>query len=176
MVFILKRDPGFCQSLVSSHWCHETCICTTVDILTSMLYPKQAHADVIKWKKNLRYWPFVRGVHRWPVNSPHKGQWRGALMFSLICTWTSGWANHRDAGDLRRHRAHYVVTVLIWPSFITSNCHFTSRYFGGLKQELWDNVGTMSVLIIQHRFCSIQYSSCQRQIYICDVREDQPQP
>ena len=32
-----------------------------------------------------RYWPFVRGIHRWPVNSPHKGQWRGALMFSLIC-------------------------------------------------------------------------------------------
>ena len=32
-----------------------------------------------------RYWPFVRGIHRWPVNSPHKGQWRGALMFPLIC-------------------------------------------------------------------------------------------
>ena len=31
------------------------------------------------------YWPFVRGIHRSPVNSPHKGQWRGALMFSLIC-------------------------------------------------------------------------------------------
>ena len=32
-----------------------------------------------------RHWPFVRGIHRSPVNSPHKGQWRGALMFSLIC-------------------------------------------------------------------------------------------
>ena len=31
-----------------------------------------------------RYWPFVRGIHRSPVNSPHKGHWRGALMFSLI--------------------------------------------------------------------------------------------
>ena len=28
-----------------------------------------------------RYWPFVRGIHRWPVNSPYKGQWRGALTF-----------------------------------------------------------------------------------------------
>ena len=37
--------------------------------------------DVIKWKHFLRYWPFVRGIHRSPVNSPHKGQWRGALMF-----------------------------------------------------------------------------------------------
>ena len=54
-----------------------------------------------------RYWPFVRGIHRSPVNSPHKGQWRGALTFSLICAWTNGWANNREAGDLRRHRAHH---------------------------------------------------------------------
>ena len=46
------------------------------------------------------------------TSSPHKGQWRGALMFSLICTWTNGWANYRDAGDSRRHCAHYDVTVM----------------------------------------------------------------
>ena len=40
------------------------------------------HYDVIKWKHFPRYWPFVRGIHWSPVNSPHKGQWRGALMFS----------------------------------------------------------------------------------------------
>ena len=54
-----------------------------------------------------RYWPFVRGIHRSPMNSPQKGQWRGALMFSLICAWANGRAHSRDAGDLRRHRAHY---------------------------------------------------------------------
>ena len=43
-----------------------------------------SHNDVIKWKHVPRYWPFVRGIHRSPVNSSHKGQWRGALMFSLI--------------------------------------------------------------------------------------------
>ena len=43
-----------------------------------------AHDDVIKWKHFPRYWPFVRGIHRSPMTSPHKGQWRGALMFSLI--------------------------------------------------------------------------------------------
>ena len=42
-----------------------------------------------------------------PVNSPHKGQWRGALMFTLICVRINGWVNNREAGDLRRHRAHY---------------------------------------------------------------------
>ena len=45
-------------------------------------------------------------------NSPHKGQWRGALMFSLICAWTNSWANNGDSGDLRRHRAHYGVIVM----------------------------------------------------------------
>ena len=44
--------------------------------------------------------------------SPHKGQWRGALMFSLICAWSNGWANNLDAGDLRRHRADHNVTVM----------------------------------------------------------------
>ena len=70
------------------------------------------HDDVIKWKHFPRYWPFVRGLHRSPVNSLHKGQWRGALMFSLICVSINGWVNNREAGDLRRYRAHYDVTVM----------------------------------------------------------------
>ena len=49
------------------------------------------HDDVIKWKHFPRYWPYVRGIHRSPVNSPHKGQWRGALMFPLICARINGW-------------------------------------------------------------------------------------
>ena len=47
-----------------------------------------------------------------PVNSPHKGQWRGALMFSLICVWINDWVNNGEAGDLRRYRIHYDVTVM----------------------------------------------------------------
>ena len=43
---------------------------------------------------------------------PRKGLWRGALMFSLICAWTSSWANNGDACDLRRHRGHYDLTIL----------------------------------------------------------------
>ena len=37
----------------------------------------------------------------------------GTLMFSLICAWITGWVNKREAGDLRRHRVHYDVTVMI---------------------------------------------------------------
>ena len=47
-----------------------------------------------------------------PVNSPHKGQWRWALMFFFISAWINGWANNREAGDLRRNRAHYDVIVM----------------------------------------------------------------
>ena len=30
-----------------------------------------------------------------PVKSPHKGQWRGALMFSLMSAWINDWVNNR---------------------------------------------------------------------------------
>ena len=62
------------------------------------------HDDVIEWKHFPRYWPFVQGIH--------KGQWRGALVFSLICAWINGWVNNREAGNLNRHRAHYDVIVM----------------------------------------------------------------
>ena len=78
-----------------------------------ILGPKSVqYDDVIKWKHFPRYWLFVRGIHRSPVNSPHKSQWRGAWRLSLICAWISGWANNREAGDLRRLRAHYDVIVM----------------------------------------------------------------
>ena len=74
--------------------------------------------DVINFKHIPGYWPFVGGINQSPVDSPHKGQWRGALMFSLIC-WTNGWGNNRGAGDkyeapsrsLWRHG-----TEPIWPA------------------------------------------------------------
>ena len=52
------------------------------------------------------------GIHRSPVISPHKDQWRGALMFFFICAWINGWVNNGEAGDLGRHRAHYDVIVM----------------------------------------------------------------
>ena len=76
------------------------------------------HDDVIKLKHFPRYWPFVPGIHRWPVNSPHKGQWREALMFSLINAWINDWVNNHEAGDLRRHRVHYDVIVMIRLIFV----------------------------------------------------------
>ena len=66
-----------------------------------------------QWKHFPRYWPLVRWIHRSPVNSQHKGQWRVALMFSLICSWINGWVNNHEAGDLWRHfDVRFDVTVV----------------------------------------------------------------
>ena len=48
--------------------------------------------------------------HRWIPQT--KGQWCRALIFSLICVWINSWVNNDEAGDLRRHSAHYDVTVM----------------------------------------------------------------
>ena len=87
---------------------------------TSTTHNHAIHDDVVKFKHFPRFWPFVRRIHRWPVNSPHTGQWRGALMFSLDSTWINGWVNNHEAGDLRRHCAYYDVTVMRTNDSITT--------------------------------------------------------
>ena len=91
---------------------HRSCKYLPVDWAIACTVISLPQDDVIKWKHYSRYWPFVRGIHQSPVNSPHKGQWRRFLMFSLICARINGWVNNREAGDLRRHRAYYDVTVM----------------------------------------------------------------
>ena len=97
------------------------------------------HDDVIKWKHFPRYWTFVQGIHRSPVNSPHNGQWRGALMFSLICAWIKGWVNNRKTSDFRRHRAHYDVVVML--------CYGRPCFNGTCLLWSYRPVGYMYVLI-----------------------------
>ena len=87
------------------------CITSLTIIRVIQIY--KHHVGVSKWKQFPRYWPFVRGIRRSPVNSPHTGQWRGALMFSLICAWMGEWVNNREAGDLRLNCAHHDVTIMI---------------------------------------------------------------
>ena len=113
-----------------------------------------SHDDVIKWKHFPRYWPFVRGIHRSAVNSPHKGQWLGALMSPLICPWIDGCANNRDTGDLGRHRAHYDVTVMLVISDMThhSSANFKCEVAFLSKPIKFDSlvVRGVSVYMIKH--------------------------
>ena len=103
MAFRKNTDLKYSCNLKSFHK-----ICGFRFVLSCRVWsiPFRIHDDVIKWKHFPHHWLFVRGM-----NSPHKCQWRGALMFPLICTWINGWVNNRDAGDLRHHSAHYDVIV-----------------------------------------------------------------
>ena len=83
-------------------------------LFTMLKMVTQFHNEVIEWKHFPHYWQFVLGIHWSPVNSPHKGQWRGALMFTLICAWINRWVNNREAGNLRHHRAHYDIIVMFY--------------------------------------------------------------
>ena len=128
---------------------------------------ESGHDDVIKWKHFPGYWPFVRGIHRSPVKSPHKGQWRGALMFTLICARINSWVNNREAGDLRRYPGHYDVTVMgtnygnpyVWLTFghiLLNFCHYlgsdmSSSYHAFSVKLLIRLTSNLGDLIVEHR-------------------------
>ena len=129
---LVKGAPAYKNILTFNQWC---------GVITWLVFPKcSQHDDVIKWKHFPRNWPFVRGIHWSPVNSPHKGQWRGALMFSLICARINDWVNNREAGDLRCHRGHYDVIVMN-----TCSIHLTSDVWGW---DMWCHLYVQSTSYI----------------------------
>ena len=105
-----------------------------------------------------RYWPFVG-------NSPVPGQWRGALMFSLICAWINAWVKIREAGDLRRNRAHYDVTlmfIIIYRCFqccfhVNSTTEILFKYQRKLDNLCWRNIDTKEVQRFQ-----MMYTGCYK--------------
>ena len=112
------KQPSI-MSIDVSHWDNRKIVLVSVKYSWRLCIAlnrdkTQQHDDVIKAKHFPRYWPFVWGIHRSPVNSPHKGQWHGALMFSLICAWINGWVNNGGAGDFIRYCAHYDVTAMVY--------------------------------------------------------------
>ena len=117
--------------------------------------------DVIKWKHFPRYWPFVRGIHRWPVDSPHKGQWRGALMCALI----NGWTNC-GFGDLRRHGV--LVTSLWWEpvqplTTILSNvgyCMVVKTKWYLEKNGPWECCIKQYISVINRKLCLVMWLLC----------------
>ena len=105
------------------------------------------------------------GIHRSPVDSPHKGQWRGALMFSFICVWINGWVNNREAGDLRRYRAHYDVTVMNVTKHqrhapaSTSATRDKAIYIGSQKLITFNNYGAETGIFRENRSMPLWFMS-----------------
>ena len=102
-LFVLNNKSWF-----SFRYIH--CLCTleenapnTINLEAFMLTMTLSNGNI--FRVTIPLWGESTG-HRWILH--HKTQWRGALVISLICAWT----NNTDAGDVRRHRAHYDVTVM----------------------------------------------------------------
>ena len=68
------------------------------------------HGGVIKWKYFPRYWVFVRELHRLILLT--KASDAELWCFPWSTPEQNGWANNQDAGDLKRHRAHYDIIVM----------------------------------------------------------------
>ena len=140
-ILLIKISQDKCMYRKS----HQRFLCNVTTKFCHKFGNASNHDDVTKWKHFPRHWPFVREIHRSPVNFPHKGQWRGALMFPLICSWINGWVNNREAGDSRRHRVHYDVIVMLFYvdeiDDLISMCKF--------RQSLsWLNVGARNMIEI----------------------------
>ena len=154
-----------CQFHCSSLFCYFWS-CHNFWQFPGMCFPQsfRDHDGVIKWKLFPRYWPFVKWIHRSWMDFPHKSHWRRAFIFSLICTWTNGWVNNRDAGDLRRHCAHYDVSVLYVTTFAATT--LVALPFADLLYP--SNMGSVVKTtcnkrpLIKHVHIPCGYSSCIR--------------
>ena len=123
-----------------------------------------SHKDIIKWKHFPHYWPFVKGIHQSPMDSPHKGQWCRAPMFYLIGAWTNNSANNWDTSDLNHHCAHHVITVM-FPCFsdlvtfpnsenLETQSDHTSSPSNRFKHYLWINLSSFTYLATKMKFNS----------------------
>ena len=84
----------------------------TVSIYSLLLtFPWHSINIIVWWRHQIETFSALLALcaRNSPVTGefPHKGQWRVALMFSLICAWINGWVNNREAGD------SYAIAVIM---------------------------------------------------------------
>ena len=78
--------------------------------------------------------------HRWiPLTKASDAE----LWWFFICAWINGWVNNREAGDVRRHRAHYDVTVMLF----TLSLEYTSLEWM-LTATIWHDIYIIGLTLI----------------------------
>ena len=134
-----------------------------------ILYGKHFCSNWIPFATNYTWWrhqmetfsallALCSGNSPVPVNSPHKGQWRAAWVFSSICAWINGWVNNRKAGDLRRNRAHYDVSVMsfFYIKRVTLNIRrsdeYVSIYVYGITATFYPHIYFLAVCSVSFIF------------------------
>ena len=154
-------------------WYHQI-ICLTWITLINIDIP---YKGITKcgWKYAINAIIHEYAYHRSPVNSPHKGQWRGALMFSLICVWLNVWVNHREAGDLRHYRAHNDVSVMLHQD--QNGPHIAENIFiepyhnissaNGFTQNMWKTITWSNVDPVHWRIIASPRPNELNAIFVC---------
>ena len=138
-LFLLHLDDGFNSHFVPCpeafkclHTAYSIGICICWQGKTGLLKERVREyrgTEQITRVHIVSWWPVTSWLHhQMEKKSLHKGQSRGALRFSLICAWTSGWTNKREVGDLRRHRAYYDVTVMLYDKIHISDSMTTCNF------------------------------------------------
>ena len=118
---------------------------------------------------------FCAGNSPVPVNSPHKGQWRRGLMFSLICAWVNDWVNNHEAGDLRRHRGHYDVNVM-WRATVNKSTGWVYDLPRGI---IWELLIIKCLFALRRRFKyfnitiqrDVAFKVAPSCVWACDIRK-----
>ena len=120
---------------------------SAIHVLLSQFW---SHDDVIKWKHFPRYWPFVRGIHRSPVNSPHKRPVTRSfdIYFDLrlnkrLSKQSRCWWLETPSRSLWRHRNVYVKSCYNWSS----------------HNETWSHFRSILVISIIPNYCDAKWAS-----------------
>ena len=108
---------------------------------TSSQEPEVRYCDVMTWKGFLHYWPFVMGIHRWPVDSHHKGPvMRCRALILCVVSWKD--LLHKEPSCLWFFKAmtltkRWDVTVMVLPLMSLSVRLFSGAYhYAVLKRPM----------------------------------------
>ena len=112
-----------CVYLFGTSCCLHDLSQTVLEYSCKLLLKILSHDDVIKWKHFPRYWPFVRCAGNSPATGEFPTQRPVTRSFDVFfdLRLINGWVNNGEAGDLRRHRAQYIVTIMLLAFFQVSN-------------------------------------------------------
>ena len=135
---------------------------TSVGIISSTTKGRVSTYSASWWRHQMGTFSALLAIC---ANSPHKGQWRGALMFSLICVWINDWVIDREAGDLRRYRAHYDVIVM-FPFLaivvrkptrrLPINCRVDDPLTSSIEHSLSNGCNAISIYICRNHGSTVE--------------------
>ena len=77
---------------VTSHWARWRLKSPASRWFTQPFFQAQIKENI----KAPRHWPSVRGIHRWPVNSPHKGSVTRKCFHLMTSSWNGTHDNDND--------------------------------------------------------------------------------